>query len=142
MIRPSRSAMAHVALLLLLLQAAPGAETGAFPKITAEEARLLVGDALLHLYPHHDIEVSLVNNKYDPDFFYFEANWYGPIRTSPHLGNFAVNPWTGDVFNADNCKRLTSPSLKKAQGAIRKRLGLGREDYARLRAKRPVCSIG
>jgi hypothetical protein len=125
------------ALLLLGRMEAPG-ESPAQKRISLEEGRKLVYAIVAVHDPNHEVDISRVDNPYDVQFYYFEASWPNPAG-SPHLGNFAVNPWTGDVFNADGCERLTSPSLKKLQDAIRKRSRLTREEYVRLRAKKPIC---
>jgi hypothetical protein len=51
-----------------------------------------------------------------------------------------VNSGTGDVWNmAGFCTHLTSPSLKKLQGDIRRRFKLKPKEYKELRAKKPMC---
>jgi hypothetical protein len=108
-------------------------------KVGLDEARTLVYESLSSTYPRHIIDVATVENQYDRDFLYFEATWPNP-GGSPHLGNFAVNPWTGDVFNADNCKLRTTSTIRKLQQDIKKRLSLKQRDYAKFRARRPICA--
>jgi hypothetical protein len=53
--------------------------------------------------------------------------------------DYGVNPWTGDVWDLWECKRISTPSLQKAQGDIRKRYSpeeLGQ--YNKLHMLRPV----
>jgi len=108
-------------------------------KITSTEARHLVDEGLRSHDPSHAIELSQVENRYDRVFMYFEASWPNPVG-SPHLGNFAVNPWTGDVFDSDNCKPVVSQSLRKLQDAVRKKLRLKQEEYTKLHERKPVCA--
>jgi hypothetical protein len=59
-------------------------------------------------------------------------------------GYFAVNPWTGDVWDLWACgKRYSTPALRKAQAAIRKRFTPAEmKEYPRLRDLDPGCSVG
>ncbi len=125
-------------LLVITVCACTASAQSDLQKISTDEVRKLVYEAIRTHDPHHQIDVSRVENRYDPVFVYFEVTWPNPSG-SPHLGNFAVNPWTGDVFNADGCELQASPSLKKLQASIRKQLQLKEKEYLRLRAKRPIC---
>ena len=106
-------------------------------KISLEQAQKLVYEAIKVQNP--GAKVTRTQNAYDPEFFYFEATWPNPIG-SPVIGHFSVNPWTGDVWNPGLCERITSPSLSKIQRGIKKRLKLKKEDYAKMHAKKPICS--
>ena len=55
------------------------------------------------------------------------------------VGYFAVNPWTGDVWDVDGCRRLDSDALRKRREAIRRKSGIPKAAYARLRDKKPLC---
>ncbi|MGH6737942.1 MAG: hypothetical protein ACREDY_02715 [Bradyrhizobium sp.] len=51
-----------------------------------------------------------------------------------------VNPWTGDVWDIWECKRLSTARLRRSQAAIRRRFPPGEmQRYARLHALRPTC---
>lgn len=85
--------------------------------IDVAEARKLVYEELKASCPGCDmnrIDVEQLANKYDRYFYYFGASWANPTG-SPNLGYFAVNPWTGDVWNAASCKKLISPGLMRLQ---------------------------
>jgi hypothetical protein len=87
-----------------------------------------------------EIDLARIDDPYDPEFIHLDAEWPNPSG-SPHIGNFAVNPWTGDAFDADGCKRLSTPLIRKMQKAIRKRSALSAKEYGALRAKKPGCSV-
>jgi hypothetical protein len=54
------------------------------------------------------------------------------------LGFFAVNPWTGDVWNIMQCKRISSPAARAMQNKIRKRFtATEMEQYQKLSALMP-----
>jgi hypothetical protein len=131
---------AYVLLGMIFSSAAP--ENNPKLKIIESEARTLAIEGLKVYIQRNkvdDILLTRIQDKYDPDFYYFDANWINPI-SSPHLAYLAVNPWTGDVWNAAICKRLKSPSLHKMQQAIRKRFRLNKATGEMLISKEPLCN--
>jgi hypothetical protein len=137
MVASSRTARTIEA-LLLVVSAFAGA-SGAQPR----KPRIDVGEAgklVYEIVKVHNPGASVVNSPraFDPDFYFFAATWPNPTG-SPIIGYFAVNPSTGDVWNAAGCERLTSRSVKKLQQSIRKRFHFKREEYTSLRSKRPLC---
>ena len=124
---------------LLLIASALVAMAGAQPpdgKIGIEEARKLAYEAV----KVHNPDATLISSPraFDPDFYFFAATWPNPTG-SPIIGYFAVNPWTGDVWNAAGCEHPTSKSIEKLQQEIRRRSHFKRGEYTRLRAKKPIC---
>ena len=57
----------------------------------------------------------------------------GPLQTY----YFAVNPWTGDVWDGIACTRITSPKIQREQESIWKRSGLPEEARKPLTNKSP-----
>lgn len=54
----------------------------------------------------------------------------------------AVNPWTGDVWDAMGCEMITSSALQKEQNFIWKRSGLPADAKLPLHDKSPAsCSL-
>ena len=50
----------------------------------------------------------------------------------------AVNPWTGDVWNMDECKLLSNPALQKAQAKIKDQFSAKElKEYERLHSIKP-----
>ena len=47
--------------------------------------------------------------------------WWPNPHGSPVLGYYAVNPWTGDVWDVMGCKRISSPAIQAEQRSILKR---------------------
>lgn len=75
-----------------------------------------------------------------PEFYTFQA-WRPNPGEGPLLTYyFAVNPWTGDVWDAIGCERITSPAIEREQESILKRLGLPRDAQEILQTKSPACS--
>lgn len=106
-------------------------------RMTLRDATKLVSEIVrVH---NAEATVNRTHDSYDPDFFYFEV--IVPNRVaSPVVGHFAVNPWTGDVWNPGLCELVTSPSLAKLQSKIRAKLQLSEVNYQKLRQRKPLCS--
>jgi len=130
----------HTLSFLLMLLSASASGEARRQKVNENDARNILYAALqtkgytklpgfgLESYP----------SAHAPEFYFFQAVRYNP-GGSASLGHYAVNQWTGDVWDAMGCKRLTSPSVRRFQNAIRKRSGLPAEEYKRLRGKTPAC---
>lgn len=101
----------------------------------AEASKLVYEGIKLH---NPDATITNVANPYDRDFMYFQGLWPNPVG-SPVIGNFAVNPWTGDVWDVGGCDRVSLPSIRRQQEGIRKRFQITKKEYARLQAKKPLC---
>lgn len=135
----SRKRIANGVELVLLIAAALVGTAVAQPpdrKIDIEEARKLVYEVVKVHNPGASVTSS--PRAFDPSFYFFAATWPNPAG-SPMIGYFAVNPWTGDVWNAAGCEHLTSKSIERLQQDIRRRSHFKREDYTKLRAKKPMC---
>src|SRR6266700_3876670 len=52
-----------------------------------------------------------------PEFYSFEA-YRGGSKGVLIIYYISVNPWTGDVWDATACKRITTPAVKKEQDLI------------------------
>jgi len=81
-----------------------------------------------------------ISSNFTPPFFVFDGLTKPPAEGS--FGVFAVNPWTGDVWNLWGCHRLSTPALRKSQAAIRQQFS--REElkqYVRLRRLKPTCTV-
>ena len=107
-----------------------------FPAVNAQPpgARLSVGEAHelvdAALYPNETKAVlEQIHNPYEPDFIFFEAIDPNPNH-SAHMGTFAVNPWTGDVWSTAGFEMLKS---------IQARSKLDTAEFDRRRAKKPIC---
>lgn len=125
---------------IVLICAFPVGELeGKAPTLTEEEARTLVEVALAEHNPKGTLNVERVRNRYDSSFLYFEAIGHHLVA-SPHIGNFAVNPVTGDVFDADGCRRLKTKALRALQSKIKQRSGLRDREFKKARARKPICS--
>lgn len=52
----------------------------------------------------------------------------------------SVDPWTGDVWDVWEWKRLSTARLRRSQAAIHRRFRPKKmRQYARLHALRPIC---
>jgi hypothetical protein len=73
-----------------------------------------------------------------PDLYFFEADWDNPTG-SVVWGHFAVDPKTGDVWDAIACREYKSHSLKTAQASMRTQIGLTKKEYHKIRRRGPMC---
>lgn len=108
--------------------------------ISQDTARKLVHDALVTLNKSGpSVKIARFRYDYAPEFYAFAATWPNPDG-DPLIGYFAVNPWTGDVWDIMGCKRITSPAIEKEQDAIWKRSQIAPEAKGTLQEKSPACS--
>ncbi len=112
-------------------------------KITETSARELVQQALLALGEKKgSVEIAPLPYPWAPEFYTLQA-WRGPNQAGPdgvgvlQTHSFAVNPWTGDVWDLIACTRISSPQLQKEQKAMRKRSRFSSGSWKTLRNKSP-----
>lgn len=107
--------------------------------ISVGEAQKLVSAAI---YPNRsNAELDKMDNPYEPDFIFFEAIDPNPNHAA-HMGTFAVNRWTGDVWStAGSCSHVTSLKLVKMQKRIRERSKISPKEFGKLQAKKPICDV-
>lgn len=116
------------------------------PTISEGAARRLVREALVALGENGpSVQIGPWKYYWAPEFYTFSA-WRPGLAGSDGVGilqtyYFAVNPWTGDVWDAMGCKRITSPAIEKEQEAIWKRSQLPADVREAIRKKSPAdCS--
>lgn len=96
--------------------------------LTAEQKRLPQLGAERYDYPS------------SPRCMFFTVTWAGGPNQSVVVGNYAVDPYTGDVWSATaSCSEETNPELRALQSRIRAELGLSHSEYSRLKTKGPLC---
>ena len=100
-------------------------------KISEDMARQLAAESLSLTKYLDSFEAGYPH----PPFYVF-ALLGGKFSSAPSMW-IGVNPWTGDVWNAWTCQRMSSRALRKHQAAIRQRFNP--RDYARLHARKPEC---
>ncbi|MGA2570849.1 MAG: hypothetical protein ABSF23_10040 [Terracidiphilus sp.] len=110
-------------------------------KVTPDQARALV---LASLTPKQRQLPSLGADSFnDPNssrFFFFTVTWAGTPNGSVVVGNYAVDPYTGDVFSATmSCYEEANNNLKALQKQVRAALNLTQGEYQKLKTKGPLC---
>ncbi len=131
-----------ISLIILLLVASPGlvALDPVISKVTAGE---LVRDALASLGEDSGgskIPVDPWDYYWAPDFITLQAEVLVPSKGIVSMRYFAVNPWTGDVWDAMACALITSPTIKRIQDEIWKSSKLPDEARHFLEARAPACT--
>jgi hypothetical protein len=73
-------------------------------------------------------------------FYFFTATWAAPEKSSVVVGNYAVDPFTGDVWSAtSSCNELSTTTVRKLQKTVRSELGLSWKQYQRIKTHGPLC---
>lgn len=132
-----QSGLIFVSVILSLCTGAVAHENKVPWKITEDTARRLAAEG------DHGAATGL--DYFDPDnnggpFFVFHGLTKPPVEGS--FGYFAVNPWTGDVWNLWGCRRLSSAALRKSQAEIRRRFTTTElKQYEKLRRLKPECIV-
>jgi hypothetical protein len=108
-------------------------------KITAREAADILRDYVWWRYPHLAPRLDLSDfSRYDPDFHYFFV-WTLRRPAGVAVGHYAVNPWTGHVWDTIFCELVVWPRSEKWLKRIRKRFRYSDQEYAELAARKPVA---
>jgi hypothetical protein len=139
--------MNEAILLLLLVSFGPMGVSGAEPpqktaaQATAAQAKALVMASLtaeqrrlpkLGLVPYADSNFSR--------FLFFTVTWEGLPEGSVVVGNYAVDPQTGDVFSAvASCHEEDNQRLRTLQAQVRATLHLSTSGYKPLKTRGPLC---
>jgi len=132
-----------LASLILLLWGTPIQAQIGQHTINQREARKLVQGALVALGENARlVQIRPWPYYWAPGFYTFQAWLPGPGEGDSVLRPFffAVNPWSGDVWDAMGCVRITSPAIEKEQELIWRRSRLPNEVRETIRNKAPGCS--
>jgi hypothetical protein len=137
--------MTRAVILTILSLAASSAGFSLDRTINNATARELVLDALASLGENGagtKIAIYPIPDYWAPDFITLEADVPYPEKIQPRY--FAVNPWTGDIWDTNACTRITSPTIKRKQEAIwkstKKSAKLPEEARHVLQARSPACT--
>jgi hypothetical protein len=109
-------------------------------KIDADQAKALV---MASLTPKERRLPSLGVDPYDDPnskLLFVTVTWAGTPNGSVVVGNYAVDPYTGDVFSATMaCHEERNKKLEALQWKIRATLHLTQAEYQKLKTKGPLC---
>lgn len=133
-----------VSLVIMLLVACP-AGLALDPVISKTTAAELVRDALASLGEDGGggkIATGPWLYYWAPDFITLYAEVPLPSVGRIEMRYFAVNPWTGDVWEPFGCTRITSPAIKRKQEEIWKSSKLPDEARPVLQDRAPACTPG
>lgn len=132
----------RLALLASLFVTIAWAADAPKPTITNDQAKALVMASLTaqqRQLPKVEAE-SIDAKDSSSKFLFFTVTWEGTPNGSVVVGNYAVDPYTGDVFSATReCYEEKNKRLKTLQARIRGKLHLSQTDYRRLKTKGPLC---
>lgn len=112
-------------------------------KITVEQARALVMASLTtqqRRLPKLGLEHFDDPNNPSPKFLIYTVVWEGLDKGSVVAGMYAVDPYTGDVFFANQeCEEVKNKKLERVQTQVRAKLHLSQSEYRKLKTKGPLC---
>jgi hypothetical protein len=131
-------------LIIILLLASP-LTFALDPTISTATATELVREALASLGEgsvRTKIAIYPWPNYSAPDFITLQAEVPHPDVGQIEMRYFAVNPWTGDVWDAIACTRISSPKIKRKRDEIWKSSKLPDEARQVLQARVPACTPG
>jgi hypothetical protein len=111
------------------------------PTLNPEQSRSLVLAALTQQQRNlPGIEAETFNNPHSSRFMFYTVVWAAGEDQSVVVGNYAVDPYTGDVWSATSaCDELSNPRLRALQKTVRQGLKLSQSEYKLLRTKGPLC---
>ena len=111
--------------------------------ITVEQARALVMASLTAKESRlPKVEAAHFDDPDNPSpkFLIFTVVWEGLPKGSVVAGMYAVDPYTGDVFEANKgCSEVKNQRLERLQTQVRAKLHLSQSEYLRLKTKGPLC---
>jgi len=128
-------------LFLLLLVSRVAAQSGDRPKITTSQGKELVLASLTAQQRRlPKLGADRLDAPYSSSFWFFTVTWEGLPKGSVVVGNYAVDPYTGDVFSAvASCYEMHTSTLQNLQRQTRATLHLSQPDYDRLKTQGPLC---
>jgi len=128
------------ALALLVAVFAPVSQADR-PTLNPEQSRSLVLAALTQQQRKlPGIEAETFNNPHSSRFTFYTVVWAAGEDQSVVVGNYAVDPYTGDVWSATSaCDELSNSRLRALQKTVRQGLKLSKSEYKLLRTKGPLC---
>jgi len=110
-------------------------------KINANQAKALVMASLTSKERRlPSLGADPYNDPNSSKFLFFTVTWAGTPNGSVVVGNYAVGPYTGDVFSATMaCHEEKSKHLEALQRQVRATLHLTQAEYQKLKTKGPLC---
>jgi len=110
-------------------------------KITSDQAKALVMASLTAQQRQLPKVEAEPYDAPDPSkFLFFTVTWEGTQNGSVVVGNYAVDPYTGDVFSSTReCYEEKNRRLEALQAQVRAKLHMSQSEYRRLKTKGPLC---
>jgi hypothetical protein len=110
-------------------------------KITTDQAKALVMASLTAQQRRlSKVEAEAYEAPASSKFLFFTVTWEGKPNGSVVVGNYAVDPYTGDVFSSTReCYEEKNKRLEVLQAQVRAKLHLSQSGYRQLKTKGPLC---
>lgn|GEM_PF-6788271 len=111
----------------------------AFATLTPKQLRL---PGLQILKPDKDQNnINAYRDSFNPKFISFQLIWDGLPDSNILVGNYTINPYTGDIFDtgSGDCYGFTNKKLRILQKKIRHSLKLTDTEYKKIKVVGPMC---
>ncbi len=125
--------------LLLIVAIASTLAWAQSREITPQEAHKLVEAAIpdaTRRLPRFGLDDFSSNT--ETRLYFIEATWDNPVGSVVY-GGYAVDKVTGDVWSAVVCRQVRSRQLARLQVALRRKIGLSKANYKRVKIPGPMC---
>jgi hypothetical protein len=134
-----RHAAALALVCLLIFQ--PCGRSFADPKAMSEAdaVHLLIAYLRSQGYDTKVVPLSIdrMTNGSDKGFYEYDIHAVGPHDYLGHIGFYAVNAETGDIWDTGLCRRLDTAAIAPLENLIRDNRGLSKSEFER--KKKPPC---
>jgi hypothetical protein len=87
----------------------------------------------------YPLEIDRLSADSANGFYQYDIWADGPHDSGGHIGGYAVNAETGDIWDTGLCRRLDTTAIAPLENLIRDNIGVSKRDSERLTKKKPAC---
>jgi hypothetical protein len=87
----------------------------------------------------YPLQIDRMTDVSDKGFYEYDIHAVGPHDYLGHIGTYAVNAETGDLWDTGLCQRLDTTAIAPLEELIRDNIGLSKSDSERLSKNSPPC---
>jgi hypothetical protein len=85
----------------------------------------------------YPLDLDRFTDPADKGFYAYDIHASGPHDYYGHIGTYAVNAETGDIWDTGFCRRLDTAAIAPLENQIRYNRGLSKSEFER--KKKPPC---
>jgi hypothetical protein len=87
----------------------------------------------------YPLEIDRMTDVSDKGFYEYDIHAAGRHDYLGHIGTYAVNAETGDIWDTGLCQRLDTTAIAPLEELIRDNIGPSKSELERLGKKKPSC---